>query len=151
MSSECPNCVPLGSARSPRSRGSRASARRPAFGPELQKFGQAIDADHEPVVQLQESNEREGYTFSGDADGRRHAQLLHDQRQGPSVHGDGANVGRRGPSHPLHRLAIGRVVPVGWPDDMPDDPEFGRLEGLPFEQFIDLVRRVPILDVKPEG
>lgn len=41
----------------------------------------------------------------------------------------------------------GRVVPLG----LPDDPQFGRLEGMPFEQFIDLVRRVPILDLMPEG
>jgi len=41
----------------------------------------------------------------------------------------------------------GRVVPLA----LPDDPQFGRLEGMPFEQFIDLVRRVPILDRMPEG
>ena len=34
---------------------------------------------------------------------------------------------------------------------LPDDPTMGRLEGMPFEQFVDLVRRVPILDLMPEG
>jgi len=44
------------------------------------------------------------------------------------------------------REVDGRVVPLAlW------DPEFGRLEGMPFDQFIDLVRRVPILDLMPEG
>ena len=41
----------------------------------------------------------------------------------------------------------GRVVPLA----MPDDPKVGRLEGMPFDRFIDLVRRVPILDLMPEG
>ena len=41
----------------------------------------------------------------------------------------------------------GRVVSLG----LPDDPEFGRLEGLPFERFVELVRQVPILDLMPEG
>lgn len=48
------------------------------------------------------------------------------------------------------REVDGRVVPVGWPDNMPDDPEFGRLEGKPFERFIEFVRRVSILDLGPE-
>ncbi|MBI3748109.1 MAG: hypothetical protein HY262_04595 [Chloroflexi bacterium] len=41
----------------------------------------------------------------------------------------------------------GRVVPLA----LPDDPTAGRLEGMPFDQFIDLVRRVPILNLMPEG
>lgn len=49
------------------------------------------------------------------------------------------------------REVDGRVVPVNWPDDLPDDPQFGRLEGMPFERFVELVRRVPILDLMPEG
>lgn len=39
----------------------------------------------------------------------------------------------------------GRTVPVA----LPSDPQFGRLEGLPFDAFLDLVRRVPILDEMP--
>lgn len=49
------------------------------------------------------------------------------------------------------REVDGRVVPLNWPDDLPDDPRVGRLEGMPFEQFVELVRRVPILDLMPEG
>lgn len=49
------------------------------------------------------------------------------------------------------REVDGRVVPIGWPDDMPDDPEFGRLDGMPFERFIELVRGVSILDLTPES
>ncbi len=49
------------------------------------------------------------------------------------------------------REVDGRVVPVNWPDDLPDDPQIGRLEGMPFERFVELVRRVPILDLMPEG
>jgi hypothetical protein len=45
------------------------------------------------------------------------------------------------------RALDGRVVPLA----LPDDPQFGRLEGMPFEQFVELVRRVPILDLMPEG
>jgi len=41
----------------------------------------------------------------------------------------------------------GRVAPIG----LPVDPERGRLEGLPFERFIALVREVPVLDLVPEG
>ncbi|MBA3878020.1 MAG: hypothetical protein C0498_14070 [Anaerolinea sp.] len=41
----------------------------------------------------------------------------------------------------------GTVVPLA----LPDDPKVGRLEGMPFDRFIDLVRRVPILDLMPEG
>jgi len=41
----------------------------------------------------------------------------------------------------------GRIEPLA----LPDDPQFGRLEGMPFEQFVDLVRQVPILDRMPEG
>lgn len=41
----------------------------------------------------------------------------------------------------------GRVAPLA----LPDDPEIGRLEGMPFERFVELVRRVPILDLMPEG
>ncbi len=45
------------------------------------------------------------------------------------------------------REVDGRVVSLA----LPDDPEIGRLEGMPFERFVDLVRRVPILDLMPEG
>lgn len=41
----------------------------------------------------------------------------------------------------------GRVAPLG----LPVDPERGRLEGMPFERFIALVREVPVLDLMPEG
>ena len=41
----------------------------------------------------------------------------------------------------------GRVVPLA----AADDTELGRLEGMPFEQFVELVRRVPILDLMPQG
>ncbi len=41
----------------------------------------------------------------------------------------------------------GRVVPLA----ATADTELGRLEGMPFEQFVELVRRVPILDLMPEG
>jgi len=41
----------------------------------------------------------------------------------------------------------GRVVPLA----LPDDPQFGRLQGMPFEQFMELVRRVPIRDLMPTG
>jgi hypothetical protein len=49
------------------------------------------------------------------------------------------------------REVDGRVVPVNWPADLPDDPQFGRLEGMPFERFVELVRRVRILDLMPQG
>lgn len=39
----------------------------------------------------------------------------------------------------------GRTAPVG----LTTDPQFGRLEGLPFGDFLDLVRRIPILDEMP--
>ena len=39
----------------------------------------------------------------------------------------------------------GRTAPVG----LTTDPQFGRLEGLPFADFLDLVRRIPILDEMP--
>lgn len=45
------------------------------------------------------------------------------------------------------RNVDGRVVPLA----LPDDQEVGRLDGMPFERFIELVRRVPILDLMPEG
>ncbi|HWP63712.1 MAG TPA: hypothetical protein VNO86_09605 [Candidatus Binatia bacterium] len=41
----------------------------------------------------------------------------------------------------------GRTAPVG----LTTDPQFGRLEGLPFTDFIDLVRQIPILDEMPAG
>jgi len=41
----------------------------------------------------------------------------------------------------------GRVVPLA----LPDDPQFGRLEGLPFEQFVEIIRQVPVLGREPEG
>lgn len=41
----------------------------------------------------------------------------------------------------------GRVVPLALPDDL----ELGRLEGMAFERFVELVRRVPNLDLMPEG
>jgi len=41
----------------------------------------------------------------------------------------------------------GRIVPLA----LPDDPQFGRLEGMAFEQFVEIVRQVPILDLEPEG
>lgn len=57
--------------------------------------------------------------------------------------------------YPVGRVAFrevdGRVVLVGWPDDMLAGSEIGRLEGMPFEQFIELVRRAPILGLGPEG
>jgi len=40
-----------------------------------------------------------------------------------------------------------RVAPVG----LPVDPQRGRLEGMPFDEFVDLVREVPVLDLLPEG
>jgi hypothetical protein len=39
----------------------------------------------------------------------------------------------------------GRTAPVG----LATDPQFGRLEGLPFADFLDLVRHIPILDEMP--
>ena len=41
----------------------------------------------------------------------------------------------------------GRVAPLG----LTGQPELTRLEGMPFEQFIDLVRDVPILNLEPPG
>lgn len=38
-----------------------------------------------------------------------------------------------------------------WTVKLRDDPEFGRLDGMPFERFVELVRSVPVLDLMPEG
>jgi hypothetical protein len=45
------------------------------------------------------------------------------------------------------REVDGRVLPLA----AADDTELGRLEGMPFERFVELVRRAPILDLMPEG
>jgi len=51
------------------------------------------------------------------------------------------------PAMGAFREVDGRVVPLA----LPDDPQFGRLEGLPFERFVEIIRQVPILGLAPEG
>ena len=45
------------------------------------------------------------------------------------------------------RVVDGRVVPLV----LVDDPHFGRLDGMPFEAFVEVVGSIRILDLQPEG
>jgi hypothetical protein len=56
-----------------------------------------------------------GVHLSGDADGRRAAELLHDQRQGISGHHDHSHVGGRAGPDPLHRLPQHGNPPDAYP------------------------------------
>lgn len=64
------------------------------------------------------------------------------RRQGGTVAGARLLYYIVGLANGAFRELDGRTAPVG----LMTDPQFGRLEGLPFADFLDLVRQVPTLD-----